>query len=72
MGGKLGDNVVRIYDVVGNITEVNFVLDNVSPTASFTYSNNNGNAVTKDDVTVTMKTNEAVVTPAGWTRVSDN
>lgn len=71
MGGKLGNNSVLVYDVAGNVTHVNFVLDNVAPTAAFTYSNNNGNTVTKDDVEVKMTTSELIVTPAGWTKVTD-
>lgn len=62
-------------DTAGNLSTTlsttKFIVDNAAPTASFTYSNNNGNTVTKDDVTVTMKTSEPIQTPAGWTKVND-
>lgn len=66
MHGVSGSNVVKVWDVAGNMTQTSFVLDTTAPTATFTYSNNNGNAVTNQDVTVTMTTSEPVVTPDGW------
>lgn len=33
MGGKLGDNTVRVYDLAGNVTTYDFVLDNIAPSA---------------------------------------
>jgi|GEM_PF-3445949 len=64
-------NVV-VEDAAGNKSD-NFVInvDRTSPEGVVTYSNNNGNQVTKDDVTVTLKTTEAILTPNGWTKVND-
>jgi len=52
-------------------TPFTITYDHTAPTASFTYSNNNGAALTNGDVTVTMTTNEPAQTPADWTRVDD-
>lgn len=48
-----------------------FIIDNNAPTGTFTYSNNNGNQVTNQDVLVTLITNEPINTPDGWTKVND-
>lgn len=69
MFGVLGTNTLKVWDVAGNVTTQTFVLDNVAPTATFAYSNNNGAAVTNQDVTVTMTTSEPIQTPSGWTPV---
>lgn len=66
-----GENVLVLYDQAGNSSSYTFIYDATKPTATFSYSNNNGNQLTKNDVTVTMTTNEPIQTPADWTRVSD-
>lgn len=66
-----GENVIVLYDVAGNTSEYRFVYDTSAPTATFMYSNNNGAAVTNQDVTVTLISSEPIVTPAGWEKVSD-
>lgn len=66
-----GENTVVVHDHEGNSRELKFNYDSVVPTATFSYSNNNGNALTRDDVVVTMTTSEPVQTPTDWTRVSD-
>lgn len=68
MHGITGMNTVKVWDIAGNVTEVSFVLDVTAPDASFAYSNNNGAAVTNQDVTVTMITTEEIQTPSTWTR----
>lgn len=70
-GAKLGENTFTLVDAIGNTTTYVFWLDVVSPTASVTYSNNNGNTVTADDVTVTLTADEAIKTPDGWNKVDD-
>lgn len=64
-------NVV-VYDEAGNKSD-NFVInvDRTAPDGIISYSNNNGNDVTKDDVTVTLKTSETVIIPSSWNKVSD-
>ncbi len=64
-------NVV-VEDAAGNKSD-NFVInvDRTAPDGVITYSNDNGSQVTKDDVTVTLKTTEAVLTPSDWNKVSD-
>lgn len=69
MHGVAGTNTVKVWDVVGNVTELTFVLDVTAPNAIATFSNNNGNAVTNQDVVVTLTANEPIVTPEGWTPV---
>lgn len=69
-GAKEGDNTMVVYDRVGNSTTYTFSLDTTSPKATFIYSNNNGNSVTKDDIQVTLKTNESIKTPADWVSVN--
>ncbi len=65
---------VVITDIAGNSAELKYEvkrIDKVAPTGSFTFSNDNGNAMTNKDVTVTLTTNESILTPEGWTRVKD-
>lgn len=60
-------------DSSGNISATRsygFTIDNTTPTASFSFSNSNGNALTRDDVVVTMTASEAVKAPDGWTQVT--
>ena len=71
-GGVLGLNTITLKDQAGNSIMYEFYLDNVAPVVSFAYSNNNGNAVTKEDVTVTMTSNEPIAAPAGWTKFDSN
>ena len=66
-----GENTVIVRDYEGNSSQLTFFYDSIAPTATFDYSNNHGNAVTADDVTVTMTTTEAVATPDGWIKVDD-
>ena len=63
---------VVAVDAAGNAsscTPFTVTYDHTPPMATFTFSNNNGAALTNGDVTVTMATNEPVQTPADWTRV---
>lgn len=65
---------VEAVDLAGNTsacTQLAVVYDRTLPTATFTYSNNNGAALTNNDVTVTMTTSEPVQTPVDWTHVDD-
>jgi len=61
-------------DTAGNasVSDKTFVVDNTAPNAVFTYSNNNGNSVTNQNVMVTLTSNEAIQTPEGWTKVSSS
>jgi len=58
-------------DTAGNasVSEKTFVVDNTAPNAVFTYSNNNGNSVTNQNVIVTLTASEPLQTPTGWTPV---
>lgn len=65
---------IVVTDKVGNTTNVKIEINNIdktAPEATITYSNNNGNALTNKDVTVTLTSNESILTPEGWTRVKD-
>ena len=72
-----GTNTVVVYDVLGNSSTFTFNYikaseDTTPPTvASITYSNDNGNKVTKEDVVVTITANENLQPVDGWT-VSGN
>ncbi len=66
-----GLNTLVLHDVLGNTTTYQFRYDTVAPTANIKYSNNNGNAVTKDDVTVTLEADEAISDIPGWDRQTD-
>lgn len=46
-------------------------VDATPPTATFTYSNNNGLSLTKEDVTVTLTVNEPIKDIEGWTKVNE-
>ena len=69
-GAVAGVNTLVVFDALGNTTTLSFTLDIVAPNATFTYSNNNGSAVTNQDVIVTLTANEPIQTPTGWTKVS--
>lgn len=63
--------LIAVRDAAGNkpaSTTVTVSVDNTAPTATLEYS---PTTPTRGDVTVTLKTNEAINTPAGWTKVSD-
>ena len=65
---------VEIKDLAGNTATIPFEIkriDKVAPEATVTYSNNNGDAMTNQDVTVTITTNESIIDIPGWTRVQD-
>ena len=64
-------NVV-VEDAAGNKSD-NFVInvDRTAPDGVITYSNNNGNQVTNEDVTATLKTTEEILTPSGWDKVNE-
>lgn len=68
-GAHEGVNTLVAYDALGNSSTLEFTIDRTAPTATLAYSNNNGNALTKNDVTVTLTANENVQDIAGWTRV---
>jgi len=65
-----GTYLIRAYDDAGLVSApFELTIDNTAPTATFGFSNNNGNAVTNQDVTVTMTASEPIQTPADWTKV---
>ena len=72
-----GTNTVVVYDVLGNSSTFTFnyikASQDTTPPAvvSITYSNDNGNKVTKEDVVVTITANEDLQPVDGWT-VSGN
>lgn len=68
-GAQEGENTLIAYDVLGNSSIFTFTIDRTAPTATLSYSNNNGNALTQNDVTATLTANENVQDIAGWTRV---
>ena len=68
---KEGENTVILRDMAGNKDTLTFIYDITSPEAKVTFSNNNGNAMTNKDVTVTLKANESIKNIEGWTRVDD-
>lgn len=53
------------------VTATIAIVDQDKPTGTVTLSNDNGAALTNQDVTATLKTNEPINTPEGWTRTSD-
>ena len=65
-----GTHTVTATDKVGNTTTVTFVIDKTAPEAVSVEKSNNDKS-TNQDVTVTLTVNEAIVTPEGWTKVSD-
>ncbi len=65
---------VTVEDLAGNTTTVTVKIENIDKTApegEVTTSNKNGLQSTNQDVTATLKTNEAIVTPEGWTVVTE-
>ena len=46
-------------------------IDEKAPEVKVTYSNDNGNTVTSEDVTVTLESNEPIQDIDGWTRISE-
>ena len=67
--------IVNFHDTMDNKTNVEVRVDSFdkdAPKVEVTYSNDNGNQVTKDDVTVTLTANEAIKDIEGWERTSDN
>lgn len=72
-----GTNTVVVYDVLGNSSTFTFnyikASQDTTPPAvvSITYSNDNGNKVTKEDVVVTITATEDLQPVDGWT-VSGN
>ena len=66
-----GTFVIVATDRVGHKTEKKVTIDKTAPTADVTFSNNNGNAMTNKDVTVTLKASEAIKNIEGWTKVDD-
>ena len=67
-----GTNTVVVYDVLGNSSTFTFnyikASQDTTPPAvvSITYSNDNGNKVTKEDVVVTITANEDLQPVDGW------
>ena len=64
-----GLNTLTVYDIAGNSSTYEFTYDNVAPAATLTYSNNNGNALTKNNVVATLTASENVQDISGWNRV---
>ena len=65
---------VTVEDLAGNTTTVTVKIENIDKTApegEVTTSNKNGLQSTNQDVTATLKTTEAIVTPEGWTVVTE-
>lgn len=65
---------VEIEDLAGNKAIVKISITNIDktiPTAVITFSNNNGNAMTNQDVTATLIASEAIKTPEGWNKIDD-
>ena len=66
---------VTFVDKTGNKVTVTVTVNNIDktvPEVEVSYSNDNGNKITKDDVTVTLTANEAIKDIEGWERTSDN
>ena len=66
-----GENTIELIDMAGNKTTKTFVYDTVAPTATITYSNNNGHDLTNKDVTATLTASEEIRDLDGWTRVDE-
>ena len=64
-----GENTITLVDIDGNEATRTFIYDITSPTAVVTYSNDNGNAMTNQDVTVTLTASEDIKDIEGWTKV---
>ena len=73
---KISDIVDADGNAIGNISEATngskIILDTVAPEVTFTYSNNNGLALTSGDVTVTVTANEQIQDITGWDRKTNN
>lgn len=66
---------VTFVDKTGNKVTVTVTVNNIDktvPEVEVSYSNDNGNQVTRDDVTVTLTANEAIKDIEGWERTSEN
>ena len=61
----------RLVDKAGNESKFNVIVDKTAPEAKVFYSNDNGNAMTNKDVTVTLKASETIKNIEGWTKVDD-
>ena len=67
-----GTYFLRVTDQAYNKkAEITFTIDKTAPTATLTYSNDNGNALTNQDVTVTLVGSEPLQDIEGWNRVDD-
>ncbi|MDD2377522.1 MAG: DUF5011 domain-containing protein [Bacilli bacterium] len=64
------DISIDFSDAAGNLNTYNFIVDKTAPLAEKTFSNNNGNAVTPNDVIVTLTANEEIQDIEGWNRVN--
>ena len=64
-----GENTITLVDIAGNEATKTFIYDITSPTAVVTYSNDNGKAMTNQDVTVTLTASEDIKDIEGWTKV---
>ena len=64
-----GKNTITLVDIAGNEATKTFIYDITSPTAVVTYSNDNGKAMTNQDVTVTLTASEDIKDIEGWTKV---
>ena len=64
-----GENTITLVDIAGNEVTRTFIYDITSPTAVVTYSNDNGKAMTNQDVTVTLTASEDIKDIEGWTKV---
>ena len=66
---------VTFVDKTGNKVTVTVTVNNIDktvPEVEVSYSNDNGNQVTRDDVTVTLTANEAIKDIEGLERTSEN
>ena len=66
-----GENTIELVDMAGNKATKTFIYDTVAPTATVTYSNNNGYTLTNQDVTATLTASEEIRDLDGWTRVDE-
>lgn len=64
-------NTLKVIDAAGNYSEAKFIIDTKAPTGTFTYSNNS-TAIVNTDVTVTLRTNEAVVASTSVSAITSN
>ena len=66
-----GENTIELVDMAGNKATKTFIYDTVAPTATVTYSNNNGYTLINQDVTATLTASEEIRDLDGWTRVDE-